>query len=150
MGSEMCIRDSPSYEWRTYGLVETEMSCLTDPTSAVRNLVLWSTIVICLVDDDNATMRFFWMQRFMRTLEYDPRRMILYRNLQPTIRLSYEEYECIVGGKYLKIYIFRCLGFKYLDICQIFTSSSSILTIPTSQIEPKNRFLLSPCQNLRH
>ena len=56
----------------------------------------------------------------------------------------------IVGGKYVKIYIFCSLGFKYLDICQIFTSSSSILTIPTSQIEPKNRFLLSPCQNLRH
>ena len=81
------------FEWYTYGLMETELFCLIDPITAMRNLGLWSTIMICLVDDNNSNMRFFWMQLFVRAMEYDPRRMILYRNLQTTIRLSYEECE---------------------------------------------------------
>ena len=119
MGSEMCIRDRsknfdysvdnlhetdwyedtsmmihPSFGWRAYGLLETELPCLTGSISAVWNRDLRpTTIMFYLVDDNNTAMRLCWMRLFMRTLEYDPRRMILYRNLKPTIRLSYAECE---------------------------------------------------------
>ena len=79
-----------SFGWRAYGPLETELPCLTGSISAVWNQDLRpTTIVFYLVDDNNANMRFSWMQLFAGTLEYDPRLMILYRNLRPTIRLPY-------------------------------------------------------------
>ena len=74
----------------TYGLVKTEMFYSTDLISAEQELVSRS-IMTDFVDVNDATTGFFWflMQPCLRTLEYDSRRQILYRNGDTTTPVFY-------------------------------------------------------------
>ena len=76
--------------WHTYGLVKTDLFYSTDPMSAEQELSSRS-IMTDFVDVDDATTGFFWfwMQLCLRTLEYDSRKQILYRNGDTTIPVFY-------------------------------------------------------------
>ena len=61
-----------SFQRTTCVLWKTEMICSTDPMFAWQQRCLW----LILAD----SMLLLWVPIFLRTLEYDPRKQILYRN----------------------------------------------------------------------